>query len=214
MTSTGHFIFFLVLAVGCGPYGLQGFECHIARHPITITVDTMYLVKFTWDCTLMSNESILSIVWLKEDTCIAKFAYGTFQPCTSYKGRVEQYERYGISIKNTSRNDSGYYKAAILLEGNNDEYVPCQRIYLPVLPDHRPVLQDANLPFASGEQSSECEQHGPSNLVIGLICGILPLTVVIGLGGALWYFRRKRTYCNDTENENMPPELCSLQVSC
>ncbi|KAL3884262.1 hypothetical protein ACJMK2_024413 [Sinanodonta woodiana] len=217
MTGSGLFIFFLEIALGCGPCIVQGFMCCTAKNPIIITGDTIPTVNFTWDCTLMSNESILSLVWLKDDICIGKVSFGTFTPCESYKGRVELFETCGISISNLSRKDSGHYNVVILLKGNHDQYEPCQPIYLPVLPEHRPVFKERTaLTFSQGEQSSEssnCEQHEPSKLEIGLICGILPLTVIFGLGGVVCYFRRKRHKANYIENENVSPEHSPLSIS-
>ncbi|KAL3884266.1 hypothetical protein ACJMK2_024417 [Sinanodonta woodiana] len=214
MNGNRVFISFLILATGCGLYYVQGFQCHLAREPIIITGDTIPSVNFTWNCTLMSNESILSMVWLKEDICIAKVSYGTFTPCASYKGRVGLFERYGISINNISNKDSGHYSVVILLKDNHDQYEPCLPIYLPVLPEHRPVLNEATaLPLLNGKQSLVCEQHGPSKLEIGLICAILPLTVVIGLGGVVWYCRRKKQNGNHMERENVSHELFPLSIN-
>ncbi|KAL3884261.1 hypothetical protein ACJMK2_024412 [Sinanodonta woodiana] len=214
MTDNTVWKFVLVIASGCGLYYVQGFECHIARDPIIITGDTIHSVNFTWDCRLMKNESVLSLVWFKDDICIAKATNGLLTPCDSYKSRVEQFETYGISINNISRNDSGHYKVVILLVGNHHEYLPCHPTYLPVLPEYRQLIKErTDLQFSKDEQSSECEQYGPSKLEIGLLCGILPLTVVIGLGGVVWYCRRKRRNANHSENENISPELSPLQIS-
>ncbi|KAL3884322.1 hypothetical protein ACJMK2_024469 [Sinanodonta woodiana] len=197
MTKNIVCISLLALAIGCGQYCVHGFQCHIAKEPIIITGDTIPAVQFTWDCTLMSNESIISLVWLKEDICIGKVSYGTFIPCESYKGRAEIFERYGISIKNISSNDSGHYNVVVLLKGSHTEYEPCHPIYLPVLPEHRPVVQErTGQPFSKDEHSSQCEQHGPSKLEIGLICGVVIQSVVIGLCGVVWYCRRKTQRIN------------------
>ncbi|KAL3884323.1 hypothetical protein ACJMK2_024470 [Sinanodonta woodiana] len=216
MTGSGLFIFFLEIALGCGPCIVQGFMCCTAKNPIIITGDTIPTVNFTWDCTLLLNESILSLVWLKDDICIGKVSYGTFTPCESYKGRVGLFETCGISISNLSTKDSGHYNVVILLKGNHDRYEPCQPIYLPVLPVHRPEFKERTaLTFSQGEQSPEssnCDHDGPSKLEIGLICGILPLTVVIGLGGVVWYCRRKRRNANHVENENISHELSPLSI--
>ncbi|KAL3884260.1 hypothetical protein ACJMK2_024411, partial [Sinanodonta woodiana] len=131
MTGNIVCIFFLVVGIECGSYGVQGSECCNAREPIIITGHTIYSVNFTWECALMLNESIVGMEWLKDDKCIATAFNGTSTPCEGYYGRVALFERYGISISNVSRKDSGNYTVVILLAGNLHQYVPCHPTYLP-----------------------------------------------------------------------------------
>ncbi|KAK3596159.1 hypothetical protein CHS0354_001636 [Potamilus streckersoni] len=149
----------------------------------------------------MPNESILSVMWLKDEICIAKVTNDTFTPCESYNGRVEVFDTFGMSLHNISRNDSGHYNVVILLKNSHHTFLPCHPTYFPVLPEQRSEFREGKaLQFAVGDNSSTCDQQGASKLEIGLICGVLPLTVITGISVIVWYFRRRK-HAQNSKND-------------
>ncbi|KAL3884298.1 hypothetical protein ACJMK2_024446 [Sinanodonta woodiana] len=189
---------FLTLILTRSLYTIQGFECHVANESTGWTDDNINSFTLTWNCTLISNESKLSILWSKENMCVAKATQGNFTPCSAYEGRVEKFGTFGISLNSISRKDSGHY-TIVILDGNITECSQCQSIYMLVLMEQRHNL---NAQPVDGRLSE---------LNIGLICGLILLTV-IGLAQCLLCFVRG-SGAGQTRNKNTYPDQIGMLQS-
>ncbi|KAL3884315.1 hypothetical protein ACJMK2_024462 [Sinanodonta woodiana] len=201
------------LAIGFGVIIAAGFECPVAKEPVRFIGDNANSVIFMWECSLSPNESVLSVSWLKDNTTIAKAVGNNFTAHGSYAGRVERNGTYGILLHNISQKDSGHYNISVILNYSLNENVPsCQSAYLPALPAEVWKYTDSKHQLHQIDgASSLCDQQGVSGLGIGLICGLVPVTI-IGLVFASCFICRKRrsNVCRanmqnkHSTNEDMP----------
>ncbi|KAK3596161.1 hypothetical protein CHS0354_001637 [Potamilus streckersoni] len=174
---------------------VQGLDCYVPKEPFSFTGDIIQSVTLMWNCTLMSNESTPSVLWSKDDTCIAKVINGIFKPCENYIGRVEIFGTFGITLHNISRNDSGFYTIVTILHSTLREGLRCQSIYLLVLMQH----ETKNQPW----------EGGLNKLDIGLLCGLVTVTI-IGFALGLSCFIRRRPDANETGNEGIYTEQMEM----
>ncbi|KAL3884272.1 hypothetical protein ACJMK2_024422 [Sinanodonta woodiana] len=191
-------IIILTLRVIRSLYTVQGFECHVGIETASWTDDNTHSVNITWNCTLMYNESVISILWSKGDKCIAKTIQGVFTPCPTYVGRVEMFGTFGISVHNISRTDTGYYNIVILSQGNIQECLRCPSIYLLVLMEQH------------NKENAEPMDGSLSKLNIGLICGLILVTIIVLAQGLRCVYRRSGPAKNRHETTN-PDQIQMLQ---
>ncbi|KAL3884276.1 hypothetical protein ACJMK2_024426 [Sinanodonta woodiana] len=193
------------LAIGFGGIIAAGFECPVAKDPIRFIGDNATSVIFMWDCYLSPNESVLSVSWVKDNTTIATAVANHFTPKGNYAGRVERNGAYGISLHDISQKDSGHYNILVLLNSSLHENSAivnlCQSAYLPALPAEVWKYTDSKHQLHQIDgASSLCDQQGVSRLGIGLICGLVPVTI-IGLVFASCFICHKRH--NNMRRANM-----------
>ncbi|KAL3884314.1 hypothetical protein ACJMK2_024461 [Sinanodonta woodiana] len=189
----------ITLAIGFGVIIVTGFECPVAKDPVRFIGDDANSAIFMWDCFLSPNESVLGVSWFKDNTSIAIARGSDFTPKGSYAGRVKRNGTYGISLHDISQKDSGHYNILVLLSSslneNNDVVAACQSAYLPELPAEIWKYNDFKHQLHQIDgASSLCDQQGISRLDIGLICGLVAVTI-ISLVFASYFICRKRL-CN------------------
>ncbi|KAL3884278.1 hypothetical protein ACJMK2_024428 [Sinanodonta woodiana] len=201
------------LAIGFGVIIVAGFECPVAKDPVSFIGDKANSVMLMWDCSLSPNESVLSVTWLKDNTTIATAVGDNFTALGSYAGRVERNGKYGISLHNISQKDSGHYNISVLLKfsltENTANATACQSAYLPALPAEVWKYNDLKhqLHHIDGALSL-CNQEGVSKRDIGLICGLVPLTLIGLVFASCFIFRKRR---RNKRRANMQRELMQNQ---
>ncbi|KAK3598491.1 hypothetical protein CHS0354_001028 [Potamilus streckersoni] len=207
--------FLSALAIGFCMVIAAGFECPVAKDPIIFIGGNMHSVIFMWDCSLLPNETVLGVIWIKENTTIAIAEDNRFTPQGSYAGRVERNGTFGILLHNISVKDSGHYNISVLLnyslKESNAPVTACQSAYLPALPEELWKYYGWKHQLSpTDEAMSFCGQEGLSKLEIGLICGLTLVAISAIVLVFLFYRKRRNTMQREDTGPSSPEESQTL----
>ncbi|XP_067848466.1 hepatic and glial cell adhesion molecule-like isoform X1 [Heptranchias perlo] len=174
-------------------------------------------VLFSTNCTSCMNRSI---EWKYENgpirTSIVMFTFGVREHTIfqGYKDRVDFFENGSILLSDVQLNDTGCYKVTLVdAEGNEVTVIKTLSVFESDISDHNDKQSNKGANMTEGIVDNRWK----------VVCGTVAGVIVVGIGVAVVYFRRRRqeestragvpnVKSNEDLNSNAPVVVYSTYV--